>query len=181
MNSQVMDRKLRTHEMNRLSTEEFHAKEKSAVSLLLDNVRSAHNVGSIFRTSDAFLINHLYLCGLSPTPPHPEMEKTALGATHTVEWTHFPRTELALSALKEKTIIGIEITERAVSLDQFQWPDGEIVLALGHEVNGLSSNTIHSCDHIVSIPQFGTKHSLNVAVSCAMVIWDYYIKKKKAG
>lgn len=176
-----MDRKLRTHEMNRLSQEEFHRVSKSNLSVLLDNVRSAHNVGAIFRTSDAFLINHLYLCGLCPVPPHPEMEKTALGATHTVAWTHFSRTELALNSIQSKTIIGIEITERAVSLEQFQWPDGEIVLALGHEVNGLSNNTITSCDHIVSIPQFGTKHSLNVAVSYAMVLWDYYLKMKKAG
>jgi tRNA G18 (ribose-2'-O)-methylase SpoU len=173
-----MDRKLRTHEMGRLSLDEFKEKNKNPIQILLDNVRSAHNVGSIFRTADAFRCESLQLCGITPKPPHPDLEKTALGATQSMNWNYFSEITEALLINQDRFLVGVEITKNAISLEEFVWPDKEITIALGHEVYGLSDECINKCDAIVSIPQFGTKHSLNVAVSNAIVIWDYYTKKK---
>jgi 23S rRNA (guanosine2251-2'-O)-methyltransferase len=172
-----MDRKLRTHEMGRLSREEFVQAEKSSIRLMLDNVRSAHNVGSIFRTADAFRCREIVLAGNTPVPPHPDLEKTALGATECVSWTH---TDAPLEWLKNsQTVkIGVEITEQAHNLDAFVWPKEKCVLIFGHEVTGVSNEILGLCDQVIAIPQFGTKHSLNVSVTAGIVLWDHFIKKR---
>ena len=166
--------------MGRLSTEEFIQAEKSSVHLVLDNVRSAHNVGSIFRTADAFRCQQIVLGGHTPIPPHPDLEKTALGATDCVEWTHTDAPSIWLKNAPLKKI-GVEITERAHKLDAFEWPSQEFALIFGHEVTGISDELLGLCDQVIAIPQFGTKHSLNVSVSAGIVLWDHFTKKRARG
>lgn len=167
-------RKLRMSELNRLTAEEFQEASKNPIAIVLDNVRSVLNVGSVFRTSDAFRIEELHLCGLTATPPHREMNKTALGATESVNWKHFESTSDSLKSLKENgyTLIAIEQTTGAVELQEFTFSNHEkVALVFGNEVKGVSNEALELCDFAIEIPQFGTKHSLNISVSAGIALW----------
>lgn len=174
-------RKLQNSELGRKSVSKFHESEKSPFILILDNVRSQSNVGSVFRTADAFLCEAIYLCGITSTPPHREIQKTALGATESVAWKYYNETSEAVAELKMKgyQIIGIEQAEGSISLDEFKIHSGtRYALVFGHEVNGVAQKVIDECDNVIEIPQFGTKHSFNIAVSAGIVLWEMYRKKK---
>lgn len=167
-----MSRKLRMHELGRLSQEEFIEAPKRQVVVVLDNVRSLHNVGSIFRTADAFRLEAIYLCGLTPLPPHPEIEKTALGATLSVSWHHFDSTQDALTHLEHKQyeVYALEQATRSTPLHTFQ-STKPLALVLGHEVKGVDQAVVDRCKACIEIPQDGTKHSLNVSVSAGIALW----------
>ena len=168
-------RKLKNKELNRLNLEEFKNKKKVPIIIVLDNVRSAHNVGSIFRTSDAFLIEKIMLCGICPIPPKNEIRKTALGATESVDWEYFNDSTDCIKELKEKgyTIISIEQADNATNLNNYSIEKSQkIALVFGNEVNGVSDEIIQQSDDVVEIPQHGTKHSFNVSVSVGIVLWD---------
>ena len=160
----------------------FKNAEKIPLVIVLDNVRSLNNIGSVFRTSDAFLLRAIYLCGFTATPPHRDIHKTALGATDSVEWKYFSSTLEAISELKKDDfkIISLEQTEDSISLLDF-CPEKETPYALvfGNEVKGVSQDIIHVSDLCLEIPQFGTKHSFNIAISAGIVLWDYYSKLQK--
>lgn len=167
-------RKLSNDELNRKSVTEFHASEKSPFIIVLDNVRSLNNVGSIFRTADAFIVEALYLCGITATPPHREIQKSALGATESVAWSHFDKTTDAVKHLRESgfIIVSVEQAEGSVSLDKFTPERGKkYALVFGHEVRGVSEEVVSMSDVCIEIPQYGTKHSFNVAVSTGIVLW----------
>jgi len=168
-------RKLLNRELKRKSVEQFRKSEKSPFVIVLDNVRSHSNVGSIFRTADAFLTESIYLCGITAKPPHREIQKTALGATESVAWKYFPKTTDAIHNLKESgyTIIGIEQAEGSVTLDDFKVEnDKKYALIFGHEINGVDQEVLNNCDFCIEIPQFGTKHSFNIAISVGIVLWE---------
>jgi 23S rRNA (guanosine2251-2'-O)-methyltransferase len=168
-------RKLLNSELGRKSVEDFRRSEKSPFIIILDNVRSHSNVGSIFRTADAFLSEAIYLCGITPTPPQREIQKTALGATESVEWKYFSDTSEAITGLKEKgyKIIAVEQAEGSVELQDLHIDNGtRYALVFGHEVNGVDQKIVNSCDQCVEIPQFGTKHSFNIAISVGIVLWE---------
>lgn len=151
------------------------------VLIVLDNVRSHLNVGSVFRTADAFLVEAVYLCGITGQPPHRDIHKTALGATETVEWKYFSSTIEALVELRRKRycIISIEQAEGAVMLNEFKpAPEQKYAVVLGNEVNGIAQEVVSASDVVVEIPQYGTKHSLNIAVSAGIVVWDFIVKIK---
>ncbi|ERM82883.1 RNA methyltransferase [Rhodonellum psychrophilum GCM71 = DSM 17998] len=172
-------KKLSMEELNRLSVEEFKKIEKSPLVIVLDNVRSLNNVGSVFRTADAFLIEKIYLCGITGTPPNREIQKTALGATESMEWTYAPTTLEALETLKSSgyTLCAFEQVEHSLSLDEFKPEKGEkYALVFGNEVFGVEDEVIQACDHIIEIPQLGTKHSLNISVSLGIAVWDFVSK-----
>jgi len=168
-------RKLLNSELNRKTSEEVQKSEKSPVIIVLDNVRSQSNVGSIFRTADAFLIEALYLCGITGKPPSREIQKTALGATESVRWKYFQRTSDAIQELHETgyIIVAVEQAEGSVELQDFK-PDKDKKYALifGHEVNGVDQKILDLCDRCIEIPQFGMKHSFNIAVSAGIVLWE---------
>lgn len=172
-------RKLRNNELGRISVEEFKQAKKTPVIVILDNIRSLNNVGSVFRTSDAFLIEKVYLCGITATPPNKEIHKTALGATESVDWEYREDTLTLVKELQEAGIIvaSIEQAENSVSLDEFI-PDKEKKLAVvfGNEVKGVKQKVVSSSDICLEIPQLGTKHSLNISVSCGVVLWDVFQK-----
>jgi 23S rRNA (guanosine2251-2'-O)-methyltransferase len=175
-------RKLRNEELDRKSVEEFHDSEKTPIVLVLDNVRSMNNVGSVFRTADAFLIEGIYLCGFTPVPPHREIQKTALGATETVLWKHFASTSEAISELKKegRKIFAIEQAEKSISLSDFSAAKNEkLALVFGNEVEGVQQEIINDCDGVIEIPQYGMKHSLNISVSAGIVLWDISEKLRK--
>lgn len=168
-------RKLKNKELNRLNLEEFKNKKKVPIVIILDNVRSAHNVGSVFRTSDAFLIEKIMLCGICPVPPKNEIRKTALGATESVDWHYFNDSTDCIKGLKEKgyTIISIEQADNAIDLNNYSIEKSrKIALVFGNEVNGVSDKIINLSDSVIEIPQHGTKHSFNVSVSVGIVLWD---------
>jgi tRNA G18 (ribose-2'-O)-methylase SpoU len=168
-------RKLLNRELNRKTVEQFRKTEKSPFIIVLDNVRSQSNVGSIFRTADAFLTESIYLCGITSCPPHREIQKTALGATESVAWRYFSETSAAINDLKEKEyiIIGIEQAEGSIPLQNIKIENSrKYALIFGHEVNGVDQDILNICDHCVEIPQFGTKHSFNIAVSVGIVLWE---------
>ena len=169
----VMNRKLKLDELNRVSVQEFKDQKKLPIIVVLDNIRSLNNVGSFFRTSDAFNIEAIYLCGISAQPPHREIQKTALGATESVEWRYFETTEQALGKLKEKEflIYAIEQTESSIYLQEFTYNLEKIALVFGNEVDGVGQNVINLSKSSIEIPQFGTKHSLNVSISFGVVLW----------
>ena len=174
-------RKLKNEELNRLSADEYKFAEKTPIIIVLDNVRSALNVGSIFRTCDAFRIEALYLCGITGKPPDREINKTALGATETVEWKYFPSALQAFEELRKiKTkIFAIEQTENSITLDKFlPRPNQKVAVVFGNEVKGVEQEVIDKCDGVIEIPQTGMKHSLNIAVSAGIVIWELYGKSK---
>ncbi len=168
-------RKLLITELNRLTVEEFKKTEKHPVVIILDNVRSLHNVGSVFRTGDAFCIEAVYLCGITATPPHNEIHKSALGAEDSVAWKYFENTLDAVNLLKEQgyTIIGIEQVENSVLLTDFKCSkEQKYALIFGNEVKGVQQQVIDNCNQCIEIPQFGTKHSLNISVSVGIVLWE---------
>ncbi len=169
-------RKLKLDELNRLSTEEFKNAEKLPVIVVLDNIRSAANIGSVFRTCDAFLIDAIYLVGICATPPNRDIQKSALGATETVTWKYFETIKNCIADLREKKceILTIEQSDNSVMLHEFQ-PEKEkkYALVFGNEVDGVSDFAIQYCDTCIEIPQFGMKHSLNISVSAGIVIWDF--------
>lgn len=166
-------------DLNRLTPDEFKASKKLPLVLVLDNIRSQNNVGSIFRTADAFRLSGIYLCGITATPPHREIQKTALGATESVYWSYHTSTTEAIKKLKTEgyTIIAVEQTHNSTLLSDFHpVPDLKAALIFGNEVNGIENDALNMVDHCIEIPQFGTKHSLNIAVTVGIVIWD--ISKK---
>ncbi|HBS88337.1 MAG: RNA methyltransferase [Bacteroidetes bacterium GWF2_38_335] len=169
-------RKLKNSELKRLSGEEFKKAKKKPICVVLDNIRSANNVGSVFRTSDAFLIEKIFLCGFTSCPPNPEIHKTALGATDTVEWEKYEHTIELIRKLKSEgyTIISVEQTENSVMADDFV-PEKNVNYALvfGNEVNGVDQDIVDLSDFCLEIPQFGTKHSLNISVCAGIVLWDF--------
>lgn len=168
-------RKLLNRELNRKTIQEFRETGKAPFIIVLDNVRSQSNVGSIFRTADAFLTEAIYLCGITSRPPHREIQKTALGATESVEWKYFTDTSAAISELKEKgyKIIAVEQAEGSIELQDLHIDnDIKYALVFGHEVNGVDQEIVNSCDLCVEIPQFGTKHSFNIAISVGIVLWE---------
>lgn len=172
-------KKLNMDELNRKSVEEFRKTKKSEVILLLDNVRSLHNVGSAFRTADSFLVQKIFLCGITGTPPNREINKTALGATESVEWEYAENSLDTVKKLKEAgwKIVSLEQTDESILLQSFIPQENEkYCFVFGNEVFGVDEKVIHQSDITVEIPQFGTKHSLNVSVSIGIVLWDYFIK-----
>ena len=170
-----MNRKLKNEELNRLSLAEFQKTEKQPIVVVLDNIRSLNNIGSVFRTSDAFAIEAVYLCGITAQPPHREINKTALGATESVAWKYFKHTINAIQELKDNrySILSVEQAENSINLDQYvQEENSKIALVFGHEVNGVDQEIIDESDAVIEIPQFGTKHSLNISVSVGVVLWE---------
>jgi 23S rRNA (guanosine2251-2'-O)-methyltransferase len=172
-------RKLKNEELGRISKEEFKSQQKMPLIIVLDNVRSMNNVGSIFRTADAFLLEAIYLCGITAQPPHREIEKTALGATSTVDWKYFKNVSEAIQNLKQHDyiIISVEQTDRSIPLHAFLPGEGKTyAFIFGHEMNGISEEAIQMSDFALEVPQYGTKHSLNIAVCAGIVVWDIYSK-----
>jgi 23S rRNA (guanosine2251-2'-O)-methyltransferase len=162
-------------ELNRITADEFKQSEKVPIIIVLDDVRSAYNVGSIFRTADAFRVGGIYICGISAQPPHKDISKTALGATESVDWKYFQDVHLAVKSLSEEgyKLYAIEQADESISLDKFRPVKGEkIALIFGHEVFGVKDELVGMADACLEIPQFGTKHSFNVAVSAGIVLWD---------
>lgn len=173
-----MREKLSMQQLGRISVDQYKSSEKSPLIIIADNVRSMHNVGSIFRTSDAFLVEKIYLCGITPTPPHREIQKTALGATESVDWQYAEDTLDVVNQLKKEgwTILALEQTTNSVMLDELKVEKGEkIAIVLGNEVDGVNQEVINLCHKAVEIPQFGTKHSFNVSVSCGIMLWQVYL------
>lgn len=170
-------RKLANSELNRLSVHAFKQADKIPVVVVLDNVRSLNNIGSVFRTADAFLIDRILLCGITATPPHKDIHKTALGATESVKWKYYPETAEAIKELKgeDYSIISVEQTENSISLNRFQVKkDIKYAFVFGHEIRGVSQEIVDLSDASLDIPQFGTKHSLNISVCAGMVIWEVF-------
>ncbi len=172
-------KKLANEELNRISKEEFAAAEKTPIIIILDDIRSLHNIGSVFRTCDAFLIEKIYLCGITAIPPNKEIHKTALGATETVSWEYAKDVLEVIEKLKaEKVkIYSIEQVENSIMLNDFQ-PENDVKYALifGNEVKGVQQEAINLSDGVIEIPQLGSKHSLNISVSAGIVIWDLFQK-----
>ena len=174
-------RKLKNSELNRLSVEEFKQEAKIPLIVILDHIRSLNNVGSVFRTSDAFLIEKIYLCGITATPPNKEIHKTALGSTESVAWEYVEDVLTLIQQLKDSNIkvVAIEQTENSVMLQDFKVTKNEkIAIIFGNEVKGVQQTAVDVCDAIIEIPQFGTKHSLNISVSVGVVLWDLFKKMK---
>ncbi|MBN8880283.1 MAG: RNA methyltransferase [Sphingobacteriales bacterium] len=176
-------RKLSMEELDRKSVEEFRQSEKTPIIVVLENIRSAYNVGSVFRTADAFLVEAIYIIGYSAKPPHKEIKKTALGAEETVNWRHFSTTAEAISQLREDgyTIYAIEQAEGSRALQAITPAlDEKIAVVLGNEVTGVEQSTIHLCDACVEIPQLGMKHSLNIATAAGVVLWELVRRRLKS-
>lgn len=174
-------KKLKLDELQRVGIAEFKEQEKLPVVVVLDNVRSMHNVGSVFRTADGFSVAQVILCGITAQPPHREIEKTALGATQSVDWIHCPDTLTAIADLREKgyKIIAVEQASGSVMLHQYRPVLNEkYALIFGNEVNGVSDEVMTAIDECVEIPQFGTKHSFNIVISAGIVLWDFFAKLK---
>jgi tRNA G18 (ribose-2'-O)-methylase SpoU len=161
-------------ELGRMSVSAFKEAKKNPVVVLLDNIRSMHNVGSVFRTADAFRIEAICLCGYTPQPPHRDIQKTALGATETVNWIYFEHTNDAIQQLKEHgySIFAVEQVEGSKSLENFNASDLKIAVVFGNEVEGVDSDVLPNCDGCIEIPQLGMKHSLNISVAAGIVLWD---------
>ena len=165
-------------DLNRKSPEQFKQAEKVPIVIVLDNVRSMNNIGSVFRTADAFLLQAIYLCGVTATPPHREIHKTALGATETVTWKHFSATIEAVNELKKEgfTVYAVEQAEKSIMLDKIDIPSKKIALVFGNEISGVEQSALDACEACIEIPQFGTKHSINLAVSVGIVVWEIFLK-----
>ena len=164
-------------ELDRLSTEQYQQVDKLPFIIVLDNVRSLNNIGSVFRTSDAFLVEEIYLCGITATPPHPDIHKTALGAEDSVKWSYFADTIEAVDKLHAMgyTVYSIEQVKDSISLESIQLEKTQkYAVILGNEVKGVQQEVVDKCDGCIEIPQFGTKHSLNVSVTAGLVIWDFF-------
>ena len=174
-------RKLENSELDRLNVDEFKQVEKTPICIVLDNVRSLNNIGSVFRTADAFLIEKIYLCGITATPPHKEIHKTALGATDSVAWEYRESTLELLKELRAEgyTSLSVEQAENAVMLNDFKVEENKkYALIFGNEVKGVSQEVVSGSDLVLEIPQYGTKHSLNISVSVGIVVWDLWAKLK---
>lgn len=172
-------RKLENNELDRKSVEDFKTAEKTPIIIILDDIRSLHNIGSVFRTADAFLIEKIYLCGITATPPNKEIHKTALGATETVDWEHHKDVlEVIENVKKEGTdVYAVEQVESAIFLQNFEPKLGKkYALVFGNEVYGVSQEAVALCNGCIEIPQLGTKHSLNISVSAGIVVWDLFKK-----
>ncbi len=172
-------RKLANSELERKTVEEFKKSDKKPIIIVLDNIRSLNNIGSIFRTSDAFLIKKIYLCGITAKPPHKDIHKTALGATESVDWEYFTKTIDVIEKLEEENynIVAIEQVENSTSLSDFSVElNKQYAFIFGNEVKGVAQEIVDKCDECIEIPQFGTKHSLNISVSAGIVIWDIFSK-----
>lgn len=175
----MKNRKLKNKELIRKSTEGFKNSEKTPLIIILDNIRSLNNIGSVFRTADAFLIQKIYLCGITAKPPHKDINKTALGATDSVDWEYAENTLQLIKRLKDEKIeiLSIEQAENSVSLQHFKVKKNHsYALIFGNEVKGVSQEVVSASDVVIEIPQFGTKHSLNISVSCGVVVWDLFVK-----
>ncbi|KZS39214.1 RNA methyltransferase [Aquimarina aggregata] len=173
------NRKLKNSELDRKTVEEFKASKKTPLLIILDNIRSLNNIGSVFRTADAFLIEKIYLCGITAVPPHKDIQKTALGATATVNWEHHEDTLTLIQKLKTESIkiLSIEQAENAIMLDKFlPQPNQTYAVIFGNEVKGVQQDVVSASDEVLEIPQFGSKHSLNISVSAGIVIWDLFSK-----
>ena len=168
-------RKFKNEELNRHTVESFKSAPKKPIIVVLDNIRSLNNVGSIFRTADAFLIQKIYLCGITAKPPHRDIQKTALGSTASVDWTYAEDSLKVIEKLKaEKVVtIAVEQADGACELQDFTPKKNQVyAFVFGNEVKGVSQDVVTACNHVIEIPQFGTKHSLNIAISCGVVLWD---------
>ncbi len=174
-------RKLANSELNRLNVNEFKNSIKTPLIVILDNIRSLNNIGSVFRTSDAFLIEKIYLCGITATPPNKDIHKTALGATESVDWEYFKETKDVVDLLKKDNykIISIEQVEEAIMLQDFTPDkDSKYAVIFGNEVKGVKQEIVDLSDLCIEIPQYGTKHSLNISVSAGVIIWDFFNKTR---
>jgi 23S rRNA (guanosine2251-2'-O)-methyltransferase len=170
-----MNRKIENSELERLSQNEFKSAKKNSIIVILDNIRSLNNIGSVFRTSDAFLIEKIYLCGITATPPHKEIYKTALGAEDTVSWEYVDDTKTAINKARNEAykIYAIEQVEHSISLEKFDFTSHpKIAFVFGNEVDGVEQSVVDICDGSIEIPQYGTKHSLNISVSAGIVLWE---------
>lgn len=170
-------------ELGRLSKDAFQQADKMPIVLVLENVRSMHNVGSVFRTSDAFLVNKIYLCGYTPKPPHRDIQKTALGATETVVWEGQENALLCIEKLKKEgyKVFAVEQAHGSTSLEKLKITSSyPIALVFGNEAAGVEASTIAQCDGCIEIPQFGTKHSFNISVSAGIVLWEIYKQMRSA-
>lgn len=175
-------RKLRNEELERLDVSTFKKVPKSPMAIVLDNIRSLNNIGSVFRTADAFLIEKIHLCGITAVPPHKDIHKTALGATESVTWEYHNNTVELVQVLKAQDfcVLAVEQAEHATMLNQFSMDaDKKYALIFGNEVKGVSQEVLDICDGVLEIPQHGTKHSLNIAVSVGVVVWDLWSKLHK--
>jgi len=174
-----MPRKLKNRELIRKTDEEFKDSPKTPLILILDNIRSLNNIGSVFRTSDAFLIQKIYLCGITATPPHKDIQKTALGATQTVEWAYAENTLELVKDLQQQgvKVMSIEQTEHSISLKDFNPTQNQpYAIVLGNEVKGVQQEVVDQSDGVIEIPQLGTKHSLNISVTTGICVWDFMSK-----
>jgi len=174
-------RKLKNRELGRLNVEEFKEEDKIPLIVILDNIRSLNNIGSVFRTSDAFLVEKIFLCGITAKPPHKEIHKTALGATDSVEWEYVEDTLKLIKKLKDSNIkiASIEQVENSILLQDFKVVENQkYAIVMGNEVKGVQQEVVNQSDFCIEIPQFGTKHSLNISVSCGVVLWDLFNKLK---
>ncbi len=174
-------RKLKNSELHRLNVDEFKQADKTPLIIVLDNIRSLNNIGSVFRTADAFLVEKIYLCGITAIPPHKDIHKTALGATESVTWEYVKNTNEIIDDLKKEgvVIVSIEQAENATMLNEFI-PDADkkYAIVFGNEVKGVDQDIVSTSHKIIEIPQFGTKHSLNISVSVGVVVWDLFSKMK---
>ena len=171
-------KKLKNKDLQRINIEAFKSAEKTPITIVLDNVRSALNVGSVFRTSDAFLIENIILCGITATPPNKEIRKAALGSTDSVNWKYIKNTTDAVKQLIKEGyyVVGIEQVDKSTQLNKFELPKKPIAIIMGNEVNGVAQEVINECNTVIEIPQFGTKHSLNISVTTGIVIWELWKK-----
>ena len=177
----MKNRKLKNRELDRINNDEFKSSKKTPLIVVLDNIRSLNNIGSVFRTSDAFLIKKIYLCGITAQPPHKDIHKTALGATDSVEWEYVENTIDLINELKSEgvEVASIEQAEDSISLENFKTePNKTYAIVFGNEVKGGSQEVVSISDSVIEIPQYGTKHSLNISVSCGVVVWDLFVKLK---
>lgn len=172
-------RKLKNSELGRLDVEGFKKTDKVPLIVVLDNIRSLNNIGSVFRTSDAFLIEKIYLCGITAQPPHKEIHKTALGATESVAWEYQKNTLDVVQKLQNEAVYvaAVEQAENSIALQDFKVKEGQkYAIVLGNEVKGVQQEVVSACDAVIEIPQFGTKHSLNISVTTGVVVWDLFKK-----
>ena len=175
------NRKLKNSELGRIDPLGFKKAEKTPLIIILDNIRSLNNIGSVFRTADAFLIEKIYLCGITAKPPHKDIQKTALGATDSVDWEYAENTLDVIQKLKNQGVFiaSVEQAQDSISLEDFKTsPNQKYAIVMGHEVKGVQQQVVNASDGVIEIPQYGTKHSLNISVSCGVVIWDLFCKIK---
>lgn len=180
----MKNRKLKNSELDRINPEEYKASEKTPLIIILDNIRSLNNIGSVFRTADAFLVKKIYLCGITAQPPHKDIQKTALGATESVDWEYAENTIDVVSKLQNEGVFvaSIEQAELAVNLNDFSvQKEMTYAVVFGNEVKGVQQKVVSASDAVIEIPQFGTKHSLNISVSVGVVVWDFFTKLSDLG